>query len=126
MKKLALTCVIGAVALATSSAALGGHHMLSVFNDPLLVQIDPSTERPYEWQFAAANVGPALDISSGSASVVVGTIDSGAADISDLAGKVDSRWTVSAKGKVSRDSSGNDYLGHGSAVASLIAANGFG
>src|SRR4051812_37597913 len=28
------------------------HHTLSVFTDPLLVQIDPTTERPYEWQFA--------------------------------------------------------------------------
>src|SRR3954451_6136095 len=102
------------------------HHTLSVFTDPLLVQIDPTTERPYEWQFAAANVGPALEISAGSASVVVGTIDSGAADIPDLAGKVDSRWTVSAKGKVTLAKGAIDDIGHGTAVASLIAANGFG
>lgn len=81
---------------------------------------------PSEWQFDAADVAPALSLSPGSPSVVVGTIDSGAADIPDLAGKVDSRWTVSAKGRVTRLDHGVDDIGHGTAVASLIAANGFG
>jgi serine protease len=81
---------------------------------------------PAEWQFDAADVAPALSLSPGSPSVVVGTIDSGAADVPDLAGKVDSRWTVSAKGRVSREAHATDYVGHGTAVASLIAANGFG
>jgi thermitase len=103
-----------------------GPASLMIFNDPLLVSFDPQTAVPYEWQFSAADVGAALDITSGSSSVVVGTIDSGAADIPDLAGKVDSRWTVSKRGVVTRNTGGNDYLGHGSAVASLIAANGFG
>jgi len=79
-----------------------------------------------EWQFDAADVAPALSLSPGSPSVVVGTIDSGAADVPDLAGKVDSRWTVSAKGGVIRNDRGIDNIGHGTAVASLIAANGFG
>ena len=93
---------------------------------PLLTAIDPLTGAPYEWQYTAANVDPALALSPGSPTVVVGTIDSGAAAIPDLAGKIDSRWTVSPKGKVTRDTRGNDYVGHGTAVASLIAANGFG
>ena len=81
---------------------------------------------PNEWQFDAADVAPALSLSPGSPSVVVGTIDSGAAAVPDLAGKVDSRWTVSAKGRVSRNARAIDDVGHGTAVASLIAANGFG
>lgn len=93
---------------------------------PLLTSVDPATGLPYEWQFGAADVGPALALSPGSPSVVVGTIDTGAASIPDLAGKVDSRWTISAKGKITRNATGNDYMGHGTAVASLIAANGFG
>lgn len=93
---------------------------------PLLSSIDPATQLPYEWQFDAADVGPALALSPGSPSVVVGTIDSGAAAVPDLAGKVDSRWRVSPRGKIRRESKAPDYLGHGTAVASLIAANGFG
>lgn len=93
---------------------------------PLLKDVDPLTGLPYEWQFSIAHVEAAFDISTGSASVVVGTIDSGTAEIPDLVGKVDSRWSVSAAGRVRRDSRGDDYLGHGTAVASLVAANGFG
>src|ERR1700755_430734 len=73
---------------------------------------------PAEWQFDAADVAPALSLSPGSPSVVVGTIDSGAADVPDLVGKVDSRWTVSAKGKVTREARPTDFIGHGTAVAS--------
>jgi subtilisin family serine protease len=93
---------------------------------PLLTSTDQSTGLPYEWQFAAADVAPALALSPGASSVVVGTIDSGAASIPDLAGKIDSRWTISSTGTIKRNSDGNDYVGHGTAVASLIAANGFG
>jgi subtilisin family serine protease len=100
--------------------------LLWASNAPLLSDPDPTTGLPYEWQFATADVGAALDLSPGSASVLVGTIDSGTAEIPDLIGKVDSRWTVSPTGTVSSDSRGDDYLGHGTAVASLIAGNGFG
>lgn len=93
---------------------------------PLVDSIDAVTGLPYEWQYAAADLGPALEQTRGSATIVVGTIDSGAAAIADLTGKVDSRWTVSPRGAVTRDLRGNDPLGHGSAVASLIAANGYG
>jgi serine protease len=100
-------------------------HSLLTLN-PLLIAVDPTTALPYEWQFGAANVPAALAISPGSPAVVVGTIDSGAADIPDLAGKVDSYWTVTPKGKLTRLRHGIDNVGHGSAVASLIAANGYG
>src|SRR5262245_35434729 len=43
--------------------------MLSTPNAPLLTTIDANTGRPYEWQFAAANVGAALELSAGSASI---------------------------------------------------------
>ncbi|HEY3542230.1 MAG TPA: S8 family serine peptidase [Gaiellaceae bacterium] len=103
---------------------LGSHRRLTaVPADPFVSAIDPATQLPLEWQFAAAHVDEALEISAGSPSVVVGTIDSGAADVPDLAGKVDERWTVSRMGKLTRDRSASDLFGHGTAVASLIAAN---
>jgi subtilisin family serine protease len=108
-------------------SGLGGRRQLtSVPGPPLLSTFDPLTGLPYEWQFGAVHVDRALDLSPGSPSVVVGTIDTGAADVPDLAGKVDGRWTVSAKGKVAREKRPFDEVGHGTAVASLIAGNGFG
>ena len=97
--------------------------LMAMPNDPLVWTVDPLTQLPYEWQFAASHVDRALDLSSGSPSVVVGTIDTGVADVPDLAGKVDQRWTVSRKGRLTRDKRAIVELGHGTAVASLIAAN---
>ena len=125
MNALARTIVLVSIAaclsVATSSAIASGPAATA----PMVTTVDPNTGLPYEWQYDAADLGPALAISSGSPSVVVGIIDSGAADMPDLVGKVDSRWTVNPKGKIVRDHRGIDFLGHGSAVASLIAANGF-
>ena len=114
--RLAAACLASAAIFTSTAAAI----------PPLLATTDPGTGLSYEWQFDAADVAPALSLSPGSPSVVVGTIDSGAAAIPDLAGKVDSRWNVSAKGKVTRAARAVDDVGHGTAVASLIAANGFG
>jgi thermitase len=100
--------------------------LLSLATSPLVTDLDPLTGVSYEWQFEAANVGAALALSAGSASIVVGTIDSGVADIPDLTGKVDERWTVSSTGRVTRGRTPVDFVGHGTAVASLIAGNGFG
>ena len=97
--------------------------LMSMPNDPLLSAIDSSTGLPYEWQFAPSHVDRALDLSPGSPTIVVGTIDTGVADVPDLAGKVDARWTVAQDGTLTRDPGGNDVVGHGTAVASLIAAN---
>lgn len=118
-KIIVATAVVLAALVAATSA-------LAATNDPLLSTIDSSTGLPYEWQFAAANVGRALALSPGSSTIRVGVIDTGAADVPDLAGKVDDRWTVSQTGKLTHDRGGNDTAGHGTAVSSLIAANGFG
>jgi serine protease len=98
-------------------------HTLAMPNDPLLHATDPATGLAYEWQFAAANVDRALDLSPGSPHILVGTIDTGAAQVPDLAGQIDQRWTAWRNGKLTRDARGNDGDGHGTAVASLIAAN---
>jgi subtilisin family serine protease len=105
-------------------APLGSQSRLAAMpNDPLLSAIDPMTGLSYEWQFARSHVDRALDLSPGSPAIVVGTIDTGAADVPDLAGKIDARWTVAQDGTLTRDAGGNDVVGHGTAVASLIAAN---
>ena len=105
-------------------APLGPKRRLTAMpNDPLLSLVDSTTGLPYEWQFAPSHVARALDLSPGSPTIVVGTIDTGAADVPDLAGKVDARWTVAQDGTLTRDPGGNDVVGHGTAVASLIAAN---
>jgi subtilisin family serine protease len=109
--------IFGALALAAPAA------LAALPNDPLVSTNDPLTQLPYEWQFAATHVDRALDYTHGSPSVRVGIIDSGAADVPDLVGKVDQRWTVSTKGKVAREAAPTDLEGHGTAVASLIAAN---
>lgn len=105
-------------------APLGPERRLTAMpNDPLLSSIDSRTGLPYEWQFARSHVDRALELSLGSPTIVVGTIDTGVADVPDLAGKVDARWTVAQDGTLTRDAGGNDVVGHGTAVASLIAAN---
>ena len=96
---------------------------LALPNDPLLTAIDPASGLPFEWQFTAAHVDRALDYTAGSPGVTVGTIDTGVADVPDLTGKVDSRWDIARDGTVTQASGGNDDSGHGTAVASLIAAN---
>jgi subtilisin family serine protease len=94
-------------------------------NDPLVRTIDPATGLAYEWEFAAARADRALERSTGDPAVVVGTIDSGADDVPDLAGKLDGLWSVAPNGTLTADPlpGGNDDTGHGTAVASLIAAN---
>ena len=53
---------------------------------------------------------------------MVGLIDSGVADIPDLAGKIDGRWSF-VKGVEPVANKVDDGSGHGTAVASLIAAS---
>jgi subtilisin family serine protease len=98
---------------------------LEMPGDPLVPATDPLTGRLQEWQFAAAQVDRALDFTAGDPRVVVGIIDTGVTVVPDLAGKVDGLWSVAPNGTVTSDSlqDGNDVTGHGTAVASLIAAN---
>ncbi len=96
----------------------------SMPNDPFLNTIDPATGLPYQWTFAAAHVDKALDFTPGSPRVVVGVIDTGIDNVPDLAGKIDSLWTVNGTQVVEVSVlEGNDDFGHGTAVASVIAAN---
>ena len=94
-------------------------------NDPLVQTVDSLTGQPYEWQFAASHVDRALDFTPGDPAVVVGIIDTGVAEVPDLAGKIDGLWSVAPDGNLTSEplSDGNDDTGHGTAVASLIAAN---
>jgi subtilisin family serine protease len=98
--------------------------LLDVPNDPLVRTVDPNTNLPYEWQFSTSGVDRALNLPRGSSTIVVGTIDSGAAQIPDLAGKIDGRWFYTAGAASAAPPEGEfDPTGHGTAVASLIAAN---
>ncbi len=98
---------------------------LGMPNDPLLTTVDAMTRLPYEWQFASSHVDRALDLSPGDPTIAVGVIDSGAAAVPDLAGKLDSLWRLAPDGTAVEESVqvGDDEMGHGTAVASLIAAN---
>jgi subtilisin family serine protease len=98
--------------------------VMSMPNDPFLHMIDGQTGLPYEWAFAASRVDRALDFSQGSPGIVVGVIDTGAANVPDLAGKIDGIWSVSGTQVLEISLlEGNDDFGHGTAVASVIAAN---
>jgi subtilisin family serine protease len=96
----------------------------NIATDPLVQNMDPKTKLPYEWQFASANLGGALDLTAGDPRIQVGVIDTGVDAVPDLAGKIDGLYDVTAHGtQRSASTAGNDDYGHGTAVASLIAAN---
>src|SRR5262249_44170446 len=100
-------------------------HVLSTPNDPLVQTLDAWTGVPFEWQFSVSRVGRAFDSSRGNPGIVVGIIDTGVDPVPDLAGKIDSLWNVNDDGTIVAVpvQTGNDDYGHGTAVASLIAAN---
>ncbi len=99
-------------------------------SDPLLQTVDPVTALPFEWQFARANLEQALELTPGDARIKVGVVDTGVDIVPDLKGKVDALYDVNIFGtRPSPSRAGNDDYGHGTAVASLIAAasgDGFG
>lgn len=97
----------------------------SMPNDPLVRDIDAWNNRPYEWAFAATHVDRALDISQGDPHIAVGVIDTGVADVPDLAGKIDQFWTFAPDGTPATETPADDtdHFGHGTAVSSVIAAN---
>lgn len=107
------------------SPAGGSRQVMGMPDDPLVQSVDSLTGQPYEWQFTASHVDRALDITPGASTVVVGIIDTGLAPIPDLAGKIDGIWSVAPDGTLTSEppADGNDDTGHGTAVASLIAAN---
>ena len=94
-------------------------------NDPL-VQADRSGDRPAVRVAVRRRARrPRARPLAGDPAIVVGIIDTGVGAVPDLAGKIDSLWTVAPDGTVTPDAvaTGNDDTGHGTAVASLIAAN---
>ena len=99
-------------------------HVAHVRNDPLTWEVDPSTGAPYEWQFHAVGVDQALNLAKGSASMLVGVVDSGISPVPDLTGKIaETFWDKTV------NRSAADVLGHGTFVSSLIASrndDGFG
>ena len=98
-------------------------HVLNLPSDPLLQSVDPNTSLPYEWQFASAHLERALDLTPGDAKIQVGVIDTGVDVVPDLEGKIDALYDVDSFGaQPSGSPRGNDDFGHGTAVASLIAA----
>jgi subtilisin family serine protease len=102
----------------------------SLPSDPLVQTVDPATRLPYEWQFASAKLEGGFDLTPGDPRIQVGVIDTGVDNVPDLRGKIDGLYDVDALGRVQAHSGdGNDDFGHGTAVASLIAAgagDGFG
>jgi len=102
-------------------------HVADLPTGPLVRNVDPRTKLPYEWQFASTNLAGALALTSGDPRIQVGIIDTGVDAVPDLTGKIDGLYDVTAHGTdLPPSTSGNDDYGHGTAVASLIAANGFG
>ncbi len=86
-------------------------------NDPATTLLDSQTGIPYEWPFAHVGVDRALNISRGDPNILVGVVDSGWSRIPDLAGKVAKAWYFTSEGSDALDSDG-----HGTFVASIIAA----
>jgi subtilisin family serine protease len=87
-------------------------------NDPLTYQADPQTGQPWEWNFAHVGLDRALNITRGSSDILVGYVDSGFSNVADLNGKVAEAWYYA-----SQSTDAADGEGHGTFVASLIAAN---
>jgi hypothetical protein len=87
-------------------------------NDPFTTTIDPRTNVPYEWPFSRVRVDRAMNVSRGDPAILVGILDTGWSPIPDLAGKVAESWYFT-----SQSPDAFDREGHGTFVASLIAAN---
>jgi subtilisin family serine protease len=86
-------------------------------NDPALLQIDPVTMQPYEWNFGATHMDLALNLSKGSPTILVGVIDTGVSEVPDLKGKIAETWFFN-----DQVASSDDTDGHGTAVSAMIAA----
>jgi subtilisin family serine protease len=95
-----------------------------VRDDPLSWQLDEHSGAPYQWAFHAVGADAALSLSKGDASILVGVVDSGVTNVHDLRGKVaETFWDART------NASADDVIGHGTFVASVIAAandDGFG
>ncbi len=74
----------------------------------------------YQWHHATIKSPAAWDSTTGSATIIIGVVDSGvSASHPDLAGKVLPGWNT-----VSKNTDSSDIAGHGTAVAGSCAAGG--
>jgi Subtilase family len=88
-------------------------------SDPLTFTIDSATGRPYEWNFGAVQLDRALNLSRGAPTIMVGIIDSGFAQVPDVAGGTYAKsWYFSDEATTAYD----DSVGHGTFIASIIAS----
>jgi subtilisin family serine protease len=93
-------------------------------DDPATTQVDPTTGVPYEWPFAQVGVDRALNLTRGSADILVGVVDTGVSPVRDLQGKIAKAWYFPDE-----TASVADTEGHGTFVSSIIAGtndDGFG
>jgi subtilisin family serine protease len=82
--------------------------------------VDSATGIPYDWAFDAVHAGPALQAAGGGSKRQVAVIDTGVdAGHPDLAGHIGKRMDTATGG-----TDVTDYVGHGTFVAGLIAADG--
>jgi subtilisin family serine protease len=88
-------------------------------SDPLTYNVDQATGRPYEWNFGAVHLDRALNLSHGDPNIMVGIVDTGFAQVSDLSGKFAKAWSFTNEPTTAYE----DTVGHGTFVASIIAAN---
>jgi subtilisin family serine protease len=86
-------------------------------SDPATFTVDPTTGLPYEWAFQHVGLDRALNITPGDSRILVGIVDSGWSQIPEILSKVAESWYFIEEGTNSLDT-----LGHGTFVASLIAA----
>jgi subtilisin family serine protease len=97
---------------------LGRFELAHVRNDPLTYEVDPQSGVPYEWGFHQIEADQALNLGKGDPNILVGVVDTGVSAVTDLRGKLAKRlWDASTT------TSANDVEGHGTAIASIIAAN---
>src|SRR5207302_7189513 len=87
-------------------------------NDPRTYERDPKTGVPWEWNFHAVGADQALNLTKGSRNVLVGVVDTGITPVPDLAGKI-----AGALWDPTTQTSAEDDSGHGTLIASIVAAN---
>jgi hypothetical protein len=86
--------------------------------DPATYTLDPLTGAPYEWAFSHVGMDRALNLSQGDSQILLGIVDSGWSQIPEIQSKVAESWYYSSEGTDALDT-----VGHGTFVASIIAAS---